>query len=272
MNINRNNYEEYFLLYIDNELSVAGKNMVDAFVADNPDLGEELVMLQQSVLKTETVEFDQKENLLKPQPADELTEEKLLLLLDGELNDTEKNNTLSLINTNPAVKQEWELLQQTKLSPADNIIFDQKLLLYRKETKVVPMPWWRIAAAAVFIGAGLWTTSKYFNTAGKSALPPAETVQAAPGKQSSGNNQNSISIPAGNSNKESAPAAVTVNAGTNTNHSKDETTGKHPVLQKTDAQKDNLTVSTNDPGEPVTGLDALKEINNNDSNKKLDLS
>ena len=65
MNINRNNYEEYFLLYIDNELSVAEKNMVEAFVAANADLGEELVMLQQSIVKPDTVAFPGKEKLIK---------------------------------------------------------------------------------------------------------------------------------------------------------------------------------------------------------------
>ena len=57
MNINRNNYEEYFLLYTDNELSEAERKMVDAFVAANPDLQEELLMLQQSVVKPMEVDF-----------------------------------------------------------------------------------------------------------------------------------------------------------------------------------------------------------------------
>ena len=51
MNINRNNYEEYFLLYADNELSADEKNMVEMFVQQNPDLEEEFIMLQQSVVK-----------------------------------------------------------------------------------------------------------------------------------------------------------------------------------------------------------------------------
>ena len=51
MNINRNNYEEYFLLYADNELSAAEKNMVEMFVKQNTDLEEEFIMFQQSVVK-----------------------------------------------------------------------------------------------------------------------------------------------------------------------------------------------------------------------------
>ena len=43
MNINRDNYEEFFLLYADNELSVQEKNAVEDFVRQHPDLEEELV-------------------------------------------------------------------------------------------------------------------------------------------------------------------------------------------------------------------------------------
>ena len=51
MNINKNNYEEYFLLYADNELSDQEKNIVEAFVKQHPDLEEEFLIIKQSVIK-----------------------------------------------------------------------------------------------------------------------------------------------------------------------------------------------------------------------------
>ena len=53
MNINRNTYEEFFLLYVDNELSQAERRQVEAFIEENPDLRPELDMLHDVVLRPE---------------------------------------------------------------------------------------------------------------------------------------------------------------------------------------------------------------------------
>jgi anti-sigma factor RsiW len=40
MKIDRHNYEEYFILYMDNELSSDDRGQVEEFIQKNPDLKE----------------------------------------------------------------------------------------------------------------------------------------------------------------------------------------------------------------------------------------
>ncbi len=172
MNINRKNYEEYFLLYADNELAAADRDMVEAFLATNPDLQEEMQMLQEAVLMPEPIMFEDKESLLKPQPIDAAIQQQLILLLDNELAGADKRNIESLIKNNEVIGKEWQLLQQTKLAAADKIIFANKDLLYKKEEgRVIPFGWRRVAAAALLIGFGIWGTVSYMNNKTGSVSP-----------------------------------------------------------------------------------------------------
>ena len=167
MNINRHNYEEFFLLYVDKELSAADRKAVEVFVQANPDLEEELLMLQQSIVLPDVVSFDTKQSLLKEESITAL-QESLLLLADDELPETEKNKLLSLLSTDAIAAKEWDILQQTKLQPDDAVVFADKSSLYRKEpAEVVRMKWWRVAAAAIFIGLGIWGGLMVYNNSFK---------------------------------------------------------------------------------------------------------
>lgn len=167
MNINRHNYEEFFLLYVDKELSAADSKAVEVFVQANPDLEEELLMLQQSIVLPDVVSFDAKQSLLKEEEITALQED-LLLLADDELPEAEKNKLLSLLSIDAVAAKEWNILQQTKLQPDDAVVFADKRSLYRKEpAEVVRMKWWRVAAAAVFIGLAIWGSLMIYNNSYK---------------------------------------------------------------------------------------------------------
>jgi hypothetical protein len=90
MNINRHNYEEYFILYMDNELDAEGRQAVEAFVQQHPDLKEELDTLLHYKLTPDTnIVFAGKEELLKENGHAIITrgnyEEWLTLYVDEEL-------------------------------------------------------------------------------------------------------------------------------------------------------------------------------------------
>lgn len=56
MQINKTNYENYFLLYIDKELSASDQAAVESFVLENPEYANELNSLQKTTIRTETVD------------------------------------------------------------------------------------------------------------------------------------------------------------------------------------------------------------------------
>ncbi|MGQ0738136.1 MAG: hypothetical protein ACT4OJ_03665 [Bacteroidota bacterium] len=161
MNINRHNYEEYFILYMDNELGSEERRMVEAFVQQQPDLKEELDnLLQYKLVPDTSIIFEGKEELLKENSHSFITpgnyEEWLSLYIDNELTAEQKQLVDVFIVANPPVKNELELLQKTKLQP-EPIVFTHKESLYRKEEKVrriFPLQW-RAAAAILILALGL---------------------------------------------------------------------------------------------------------------------
>jgi anti-sigma factor RsiW len=157
--ITRHNYEEYFILYLDNELSSEQRRSVEEFTQLHPDLKEELELLQQTKFTPdEQVIFGQKEELLFSGTSSFITisnyEEWLVAYIDNELTPEQRKAVEAFADQHITVQKELELLQQTRLQP-EAIVFPDKESLYRKEEKVRPIVWWRIAAAAVlFIGIG----------------------------------------------------------------------------------------------------------------------
>ena len=65
MELNQDNYENYLLLYIDNELPASEKAAVELLLALNPKLAETLKALQAVQLKPEFVEFSDKSSLYR---------------------------------------------------------------------------------------------------------------------------------------------------------------------------------------------------------------
>jgi hypothetical protein len=158
MNINRHNYEEFFILYADNELSSEDRRMVDEFVLANPDLKDELDIYRNSILTPDTsLNFENKDSLLR-------YDESIISYIDNELPVDEKMQLEKLINGSPRLQQELSLYRQTKLQPDTEIVFENKSVLYRStERRVVPMRMIRWAAAAAVLLAVSFSAVKYFN-------------------------------------------------------------------------------------------------------------
>ncbi len=170
MSINLNNYEEYFLLYIDNELSQEERMEVTTFLELHPQLNEEFNALQNTVQSPEEgINLLDKSFLLKKVTSIYIDqnnfEEYFVAYHDKELNAQEQEEVENFIAGSPHYKTDFELIKKTKLVADEHIVFPNKNLLYKKEKagKVFPMMMWRALAAAVFTGFGLWFFISYSN-------------------------------------------------------------------------------------------------------------
>ncbi|OIQ88957.1 hypothetical protein GALL_291360 [mine drainage metagenome] len=188
MNINRNNYEEFFLLYADGELSAQEQQAVEQFVKDNPDVANELEMLLQTKLGDEEINFTDKNLLYKTNDtAINLNnyEEQFLLYVDDELNDAEKNKVETFVLQHPQMQENFVLLKQTKLEH-ETVVFPNKKSLYRKEEKpAIYFSFSRMAVAAAFVGLLflVWTIIPSNNKTSDQIVSAKNNVATVPEKK-----------------------------------------------------------------------------------------
>lgn len=245
MNINRNNYEEFFLMYIDGELNNHQQQMVEAFVQQNADLQFELDMLLETKLVTDDSIFFDKSVLYKNE-ADAINpinaEEKFLLYADKELNATAKAEVETFVLQHPAFQNNFTALKNTVL-PVETIACPDKESLYKKEEKPVVFMWVKrlsVAAAILFFAVMAWQ------------LIPSNTVQTAAGSSVASTTEN----PKKNE-------FVTVTSGTTQPLKKENTTAatnqqKMPVVKGTQqtetvrfAKNNNEQVASNNNVQPI---------------------
>ncbi len=184
--ITRHNYEEFFILYMDNELSSDERRMVETFVQQHPDLKEELdLLIQYKMVPDTAITFNGKEELMKVNGDTPVTlanyEEWLLLYLDNELTPGQKKTVDQFLLANPAIQNEFSLFQRTQLEP-EKIVFDDKTSLYRKEEKVRPLISyrWRVAAAILVLLLGGMT---YILVSNKQPVGKGNDIATIPGKE-----------------------------------------------------------------------------------------
>ncbi len=151
--ITRHNYEEFFLLYVDNELSVRERKEVESFIATHPDLAEELDLLSQAtVLQPLQQGLGDKSFLMAESMKMNNIDDSLMLYFDNELTAPERKKVEAEMNSRPEYKREYDQLLQTRLSK-ETITYPYKSELYRR-TESRPVAYWmRIAAAAIVMFA-----------------------------------------------------------------------------------------------------------------------
>lgn len=160
ININRNNYEEYFIDYLDGNLSQTDKQQVFIFLEQNPDLKEELEMFQQEALVPEDVFFEGKQDLKRARlfPSDNHFDELCIASIEGDLTKNEQAVFDHYLGENAEKHQEFLIYTKIKLKANKAIVFSEKNKLKRSESKPFTRKLVSIisAAASVAIIVGLY--------------------------------------------------------------------------------------------------------------------
>lgn len=151
MKINRNNYESFFIDYLEGNLD---EKLVDDFIeflTQNPDLKEELAMFSPVAIEPANLEFNRKELLYKEKfdLESEFTE-AAIANLEGDLNDDEKVAFETYIATHPEKKHDLNLFEKTRLIADQSVVYQKKNELY-KTTPLKTILLWSGRVAAVLV-------------------------------------------------------------------------------------------------------------------------
>jgi hypothetical protein len=136
MKINRNNYELYFMDYLDGNLSDRDILMLEDFLLINPDLRAELEGTENIILTPDKFDYNQKELLKKPDltlPVNEDNFEDFCIAeTEGDLNDHQRSGLAEFLKQNPGFENLLRLFSSLHLLPDQTIIFPGKEKLKKK--------------------------------------------------------------------------------------------------------------------------------------------
>jgi len=154
MELSRDNYEAYFLDYLEGNLSPEQEEVLNRFLTFNPDLEEELHSFSFLSLSPERKELPDKSNLKKEIPLQTETlssgnvELFCIAYLEGDLSEKQKKALFDFLEANPAYEEVLGKYRLTYLQP-EKIIFPGKQKLVKGKKLTIH---WRIfiplAAAA----------------------------------------------------------------------------------------------------------------------------
>src|SRR5690554_1422689 len=118
MKITRNNYEKYFIDYLDGNLA---EEMVDdflEFIHQNPDLKDELKLAGAIHFEASDALYEAKENLIREKyDIAEAFDNTAIAYIEGDLSEMEKDDFENYLDRHPQRKHELAAYVNTKLTP-----------------------------------------------------------------------------------------------------------------------------------------------------------
>jgi len=182
MRITRQNYEAYFIDYVDGQLTKELEVELMRFLEAHPDLREELEAFDRSIkLDPDTsISYPQKSNLKKEvhqkQPSKGNIEDWFIAYYEADLDSNQIGLLFKFLDENPGLKQEFELFGKLKLKADKDVVYKDKKNLKKNPSgrKAVLLRYTSYAAAAaILLLAGIfWLVENEKPSSGPIDLDP----------------------------------------------------------------------------------------------------
>ena len=135
MKISRDNYESFFIDYMDNNLEEHLVNDFYVFLCNNPDLKVELEMIMDRTLEPENILFRNKSKLYKDKyDLESEFENAAVALIEGDISGKQKSGFKNYLSRHPNKQMDIELFERTKIYPDNNLIYRKKNKLYKQSS------------------------------------------------------------------------------------------------------------------------------------------
>lgn len=142
--INRNNYEIWFLDFVEGQLSQDEKDILYEFLDQTPDLKSEFEEFEEIKLEEEVFKFDKKEELkqdISIEKIDGLSDFEVLTIkkLEDDISEKEERELESMLLFSNIRQRDFKVFENTKLNPNESFTFKNKKSLKRKTGTVIPL-------------------------------------------------------------------------------------------------------------------------------------
>ncbi|MDX8337840.1 hypothetical protein SLH46_01515 [Draconibacterium sp. IB214405] len=179
--INRTNYEAYFIDYLEGNLD---EGMIDSFIAflkANPDLKQELELYEPISLEPEKVAFSNKTELYKSNfDKEEAFDNAAVALLEGDLSAEEKQDFETYLANHPEQEKQAAAFQKTVLTADESIVFAHKKKLHKKAPGKTILFWTSRVAAVLILGLIVFNLVNSNNTVEEKTSQQIAEVEKAP--------------------------------------------------------------------------------------------
>jgi hypothetical protein len=165
MKITRENYEPFFLDFLEGNLKVDQIDQFLDFLNQNPDLKEELQLFESINIPEEQMVFSEKSELYRG-IGDEKSgnENRIIAYLEGDLKSEDRILFEDELAVNPGLEKEYNLFGKTRLFPDKSVTFTEKHKIHRKTGTTILVNWMARIAALILI---LWGINSIFQSENK---------------------------------------------------------------------------------------------------------